>query len=84
MIAQEREHLTLTTLDLKVTKTTGARYARLAAFYGLLEILPELPWRHYFWRELMNRLPAHGGLIEVNNLGMPGIFKMIVAQVSTK
>lgn len=56
------------TLDLKATAATRARYARVAPFYDLLEILPERryrPWRQHFWGEVINKLPEDGRLIEI-------------------
>lgn len=58
----------MTNFDLKATAATRARYARVAPYYDLLEIIPEWryrPWRKRFWRELMNKLPAHGRLLEI-------------------
>ena len=52
----------------RATESTKSTYARIAPVYGLLEILPEWrykTWRAKFWREIEEKLPTGGRLLEV-------------------
>ncbi len=52
----------------RATESTISTYARIAPVYDLLEILPEWrykTWRAEFWREIEEKLPTGGRLLEV-------------------
>jgi ubiquinone/menaquinone biosynthesis C-methylase UbiE len=55
-------------IDEHATAATRARYARIAPFYDLMEVLPEARyriWRERFWAEVNRRLPSGARLLEV-------------------